>query len=89
MKKWIVRIQYINQPDIVEIIYAKNQKEVETFMNDRLKNLLDIIDGYEYELLSRKNISSYRWQKKYNCSPYHMTGNWNGAECIKELLKNE
>lgn len=87
MKKWIVRIEYINRPDIVEIIYAKNQEEVETFMNIQLKDLLDSINGYEYEMLSRKKISSYKWQKKYDCPPYLMVGNWYGAECIKEWLE--
>ena len=89
MKKWIVRIQYVNQPDIVEIIYAKNEKKVETFMNEKLKDVLDSIDGYEYEMLSRKKISSYRWQKKYNCSPYQMIGSWYGVQCIKEWLDDE
>ena len=89
MKKWLVRIQYTESIDTVNIIYAKNKYELESFVNECVKDILELIDGYEYDELSRGKISSYKWQKKNECVPYSFCGTWVGVGCIKECLENE
>ena len=84
MNRYIVRVQSAGgYGDNVYIVKARNDKELETFMNRFLKDNLDSINGYDYDIIRRV---SRRFQKKYDCPSYILCGSWVGAGYIKELL---
>lgn len=45
MKKWLVRISYCKRNDLVAVVKTK---DIEKYMNDFVKDILDQINGYEY-----------------------------------------
>lgn len=89
MKKYIVDVRYKNSENLVYLVKARNDKELETFMNNWVKTILNEIYGYEYEELKRSKISSYKWQTKNECPVFALCGTYIGVEWIKEKLKKE
>lgn len=81
MKKYIVRVQYSNKrkDNLIYTLKAKNDFDLERKMAIELNDILDDIDGIEYDLV-------YRWtfsRKENNL----FCGGWIGSLCLKELLE--
>lgn len=77
MKQWLVRISYHEKAD--DVIGVVKTKDIEKYMNDIVKEILDQINGYEYqELKHLKREESYI-----------LCGEWNGVDCIKKVLSKE
>ena len=77
MKKWLVRISYRTEhPDLVAIVKTK---DIEKYMNDFVKDILDQILGYEYQELRHLK----RDEIDILCGAY------NGAYCIKAVIEKE
>ena len=86
MKKYIVRVQYtksnsrcLKEHDLVWLVKAKNDLDLENIMSREYCELLDYIDGYAYEQIS--NSMFKKNDTKLMC------GNWVGVEVIKDDLK--
>ena len=80
MKKYIVRIQYnTKSQDLVWLVKAKNDKNLENIIAREYSNNLSLIDGYEYEQINNRMF------KKNDINL--MCGNWVGVEVIKDDLK--
>ena len=86
MKKYIVRIQYtksgsqyIKEHDLVWLIKAKNDSDLENIMSREYCELLDYIDGYEYEQVNNRMFK----KKDINL----ICGNWVGVEIMRNNLK--
>lgn len=76
MKKWLVRISYHKRDDLVVVVKTK---DIEKYMNDFVKDILDQIDGYEYQEL--------RHLKKNDMDL--LCGSYNGVNFIKAVLSKE
>ena len=80
MKKYIVRVQYTTdrKDNLIYTLTAKDTIELEKKMAVELEDILDDIDGIEYDAINSLMFSS----KENNL----FCGNWVGALCLKELL---
>lgn len=77
MKKWLVRISYHTEhPDLVAVVKAK---DIEKYMNDFVKDILDQINGYEYQELRHLK----RNELDLLCGAY------NGVDFIKRMIKKD
>ena len=79
MKKYLIRVVYKekDRQDLVLIVKAKN---IVRYMNNFVADILDDIEGYEYDELRRLK----RNEMDILC------GAWSGADFIKAMLnKNE
>ena len=75
MKKWLVRISYRTEhPDLVAIVKTK---DIEKYMNDFVKDILDQILGYEYQEL--------RHLKRDEIDL--LCGTYNGVNFIKKIIE--
>lgn len=79
MKKYIVRVQYIKSADLVWLVKAKNDKDLENIMTREYCNSYDLIEGYEYEQVNNRMFK----KKDINL----ICGNWVGVELMKDNLK--
>lgn len=80
--KYIVRLQHTNNNmNTIFIVYAHNNEKLEKFMNKWLKDIIQNIDGYEYQPIT---MVSKRFQHKHDFPSWVMCGNWLGADFIKE-----
>ena len=79
MKKYIVRVQYIKSSDLVWLVKAKNDRDLENIMTREYCNSYDLIDGYEYEQVNNRMFK----KKDINL----ICGNWVGVEIMKDDLK--
>lgn len=77
MKKWLVRVLYHESKyDLVAIVKTK---DIEKYMNNYVRDILDLIVGYEYQEL--------RYLKRNEIDL--LCGAHVGADCIKEILNME
>ena len=77
MKKWLVRISYHTRDnDLVAIVKTK---DIEKYMNDFVKDILDQINGYEYQELKHLKRNEIDL----------LCGAYNGADFIKEIMTKE
>ena len=91
-KKYIVRVQYtdLKSPDLprphdlVWLVKAKNDRDLENIMIREYSDSLSSIDGYEYERMN--NPINKRFLKRSDF--VLMCGTWVGAGIMEEDLKN-
>ena len=77
MKKWLVRISYrTERPDLVAIVKTK---DIEKYMNNFVKDILDQILGYEYQKL--------RHLKRNEIDL--LCGTYNGVNFVKRIIEKE
>ena len=74
MKKWLVRISYRKRDDMVLVVKTK---DIEKYMNDFVKDILDQIKGYEYQEL--------RHLKRNEIDI--LCGAYSGVDFIRDVLK--
>ena len=79
MKKYIVRVQYTKSSDLVWIVKAKNDLDLENIMTREYCNSYSLIEGYEYEQVNNRMFK--RKDIRLIC------GNWVGVEIMKDNLK--
>lgn len=80
MKKYIIRVQYTKSAgDLIWVVKAKNDRDLENIMAKELSESLSLIDGYEYE-----QINNHMFKKNEINS---VDGNWIGVEIMKDDLK--
>lgn len=80
MKKYIVQVQYTKpNHDLVWLVKAKNDIDLEYIMAEEYSDCLSLIDGYEYEQLNNRMF------KKHDTKL--VLGNWVGVEIMKDDLK--
>lgn len=74
MKKWLVRISYRTRDnDLVAIVKTK---DIEKYINDFVKDILDQINGYEYQELKHLKRNEIDL----------LCGAYNGVNFIKEIM---
>ena len=76
MKKWLVRVVYKAKEDLILVVKTK---DIEKYMNDFVKDILDLINGYEYEEL--------RTPKRNDC--FILCGAYSGVDFIKAVLNHK
>ena len=79
MKKYLVRIQF--KDDRHDQVLLVKTNDIQKFMKELCKDIVDDVYGYEYESL--KTMKAKR--NDYNV----LAGNWTGGLCIKEELDKE
>ncbi len=73
MKKYLVRVVYKAREDMILIVKTK---DIEKYMNNFVKDILDQINGYEYDEL--------RNPKRNDC--FILCGAYSGVDFIKAVL---
>ena len=81
MKKYIVRVQYIKRHDLVDLVKAKDDYDLEKILYKNYKNYFDLIEGFEYD-----EIKNYMFRKKNQ--PWLLCGSWIGRDYLKGLYEN-
>lgn len=79
MKRYVIRVQYTKRSDLVYLVKAKNDIDLEKIMAREYSNCFSLIDGYEYEQLNNRMFKKN--DTKLVC------GNWVGVEIMKDDLK--
>ncbi len=74
MKKWLVRISYCTRDN--DLVAVVKTKDIEKYMNDFVKDILDQINGYEYQELKHLKRNEIDL----------LCGAYNGTDIIKEVL---
>lgn len=77
MKKWLVRVSYHTRHD--DLVAVVKTKDIEKYMNDFVKDILDQINGYEYQELKHLKRNDMDL----------LCGSYNGAYFIKAVLSKE
>lgn len=79
MKKYIVRVQYTESCDLIWLVKAKNDRNLENIIAIAFADCQSLIDGYEYEAINNRMF------KKNDIN--FMCGNWVGVDVMKDDLK--
>ncbi len=79
MKKYIVRVQYTKSYDLVWLVKAKNDRDLENIISREYSDSQSLIDGYEYEAINNRMF------KKNDINL--LCGNWVGADIMKDDIK--
>lgn len=77
MKQWLVRILYRNSK--YNLVAVVKTNDIEKYMNNYVKDVLDQIIGYEYQELRHLK----RNEIDFLCGAHV------GVDCIKEILNQE
>ena len=83
MKRYLVRIEFRESHDMVEIVKAKDRKDLERKIAESYEKALTYYNdllGIEYEeLRNLPKLTSYKGRL--------LVGAWTGAECLKDYIK--
>ena len=73
MKKYVVSIKYKDNDKLVVLVKTNN---IEKYMNEYVRDIIDLIEGYEYQQI--------RHIKRNSDETMYGGDGWVGVECIKE-----
>lgn len=77
MKTWLVRVSNCTRNN--DLVLVVKTKDIEKYMNDLVKDILDQINGYEYQELKHPKRNEIEL----------LCGAYNGADFIKEVIESE